>query len=199
MSLAPSSGLGVNVSRKKKPGRPKGTPDKLTPAVQAAIVASVTVGTPLKWAAARAVVSERSVTYWMSRGRQEKKGPYFAFFAAVQAAKAERLEVSLDRIEQAGQGGRVIERATTTTTRRDGSSVTHTVERFTRPDWLADAWFAERAHGDDFAGNRREVKELRTQLAAVLKAVASGQLSATPEAGQTVDPKVSGDAKPDSI
>lgn len=47
--------------------------------------------------------------------------------------------------------------------------------------WQAMAWILERRFPDRWAGNRKEMKELREQLTAILKAVDSGQLRTDPK------------------
>jgi hypothetical protein len=182
----------------KTKGRRNRTPDKLTPEVQKVIVDAVAGGVPRKYAAARAGVTPRAVELWVARGAKEKKGPYASFFSAMKKAEADRLAASVARIGRAAAGGQVIERTTTTTTRADGSSTTKTVEKVSRGEWTADAWFLERCHPDEFAGNKREVKELREQLVAVLKAVAHGRLAATAEDGTTA-PRIGGEADPSAL
>jgi transposase len=181
---------------KRKPG-PGRTP-KLDPAASRAICDAVAAGVPQKYAALRAGVSDRTVQLWVARGKREKSGPYVSFLSALKKAQADRLAASVGRIGRAAAGGQVVERTTTTVTKADGSATTKTTEKLLAPQWTADAWFLERTHPDEFAANRREVKELRDQLAALLKAVAGGKLQAVDPAGAPA-PRVGGDADPRSV
>ncbi len=188
---------------KKKPkGRPNRTPDKLTPDVQKVIIDSIAGGVPQRAAAERALVSKSVLEKWIARGKADEKakkaGPYLAFFTALKKARADRLAASVARIGTAAEGGAVIERTTTTITIGD-KTTTKVVERLSQGQWTADAWFLERCHPDEFAGNRREVKELREQLAAVLKAVTDGKLGTSNQDGKEVNPTVGGEAQPKSV
>ncbi len=184
--------------KKKKKGRRNRTPDKLTPEAQKVIVDAVAGGVPRKYAAARAGVAERTVREWVARGAKDKSGAYAAFFAAMKKAEADRLAASVARIGRAAAGGQVIERTTTTTTKPDGTVVTKCVEKVTRGEWTADAWFLERRHPDEFAGNRREVKELKDQLTTLLKAVNDGRIATTAEESAKT-PRIGGEAEPSAL
>ncbi|MBN9524101.1 hypothetical protein J0H58_37255 [bacterium] len=181
-------------ARKPGPGR---TP-KLDPAASKAICDAVAAGVPRKYAALRAGVAERTVRDWLARGRREKSGPYSAFLAALKKAEADRVAASVGRIGRAAAGGQVVERTTTTTTKADGTSTSKTTEKLLAPQWTADAWFLERTHPEQFAANRRELQELRAQLAALLKAVADGKLRPADPARPPA-PRVGGDADPAAV
>jgi hypothetical protein len=169
----------------------------LTPDVQRVIVESVAAGVPRKYAAMRAGVTERAVYLWLSRGKRESKGEYYSFYSALKKAEADAVAVRVARIARAGQGGQVVERTTVTTTNAKGETTTRTAEKLAPGQWTADAWLLERRH-EEFAANRREIKELRAQLAALVKAVEDGRLAATPAAGAPA-PRVGGDADPKSV
>lgn len=190
------------MARKPK-GRRNRTPDKLTPETQKVIVEAIAAGVPQRHAAERAGVTAWTIQHWMRRGKKDRSGVYSHFFSAMKKAEADRLAASVARIGLAAKGGQVIERTTTTTskTTKDGTTITNTktVERIAPGQWTADAWFLERRHPDEFAGNRREVKELRDQLAALLKAVTSGKVRIADPDVEEVTPKVGGDADPKSV
>ncbi len=133
---------------------------KLTPKIAAAIVKHIAAGVPRKHAAAAEGIVEDTIYKWMRRGRKGTAldDPYVKFFYAMKKADAQSVIRRVKRIEQAGKDG----------------------------TWQADAWHLERVHDKEFAGNKREIKELREQLAALIKAVESGKLA-------TADPKVKED------
>src|SRR5262249_37238654 len=146
---------------------------------QKIIIDGVAAGVPRHFAAERAGVDDSTVRRWAIRGRREKSGIYCTFLTALKKAEADAVAACVARIRRAAQGGQLVERTTTTTTRKDGSSTTKTVEKVAPGQWTADAWWLERRHPDEFAGNRREVRELREQLAALIKLVGDGKLGAT--------------------
>jgi hypothetical protein len=182
------------VAKSKRTGRIP----KLTPEVQTAIVRDIAAGVPREHAAERASIHRATLFRWLARGRKDRTGPYRDLCDAVKKAEADALAASVARIRRAAQGGQVIERTTITTTKPDGTVVTKSVEKVTRGEWTADAWWLERRHPDEFAGNRHEAKELREQLQAVLKLVSDGKLGATPPAGPTAD-ALGGEAAPESV
>lgn len=149
---------------KKKAGRRNRTPDKLTPEVQKVVIDSIAAGVPQRQAADRAGIHEWTIWKWMKRGKEDKTGVYRQFFQAMKKAEADRLAASVARIGKAAQGGQVIDRVTTETTKvgKDGTSTTtkKTVEKVAQGQWTADAWFLERRHPDQFASNRSEIKNL---------------------------------------
>jgi hypothetical protein len=183
----------------KKPKR--GRIPKITLEIQHQIAGDVRKGVPQAQAAIRAGITERCLCLWMAVGKKAKSGPHFQFFQAIKKARADRLEASVARIEAAAKGGAVVERTSKTEIRTlaDGTILTtETVsERTAQPQWTADAWFLERQHPDEFAGNKREVKELREQLAALVKAIGNGQVKTVNPQSQA-DPGVSGNRAIDS-
>lgn len=134
-------------------------PSLLTDAARSAIVASIEAGNFHVTAADAAGIGERTLTTWLSRGRQEderldlpgvrakrSEEPYRRLWADAQRARA-RAEVDrVAEIQAAASGGAVVE--TRTTTYADGR--TEVVERRQAPDWRAAAWCLE--HGP--AGSR---------------------------------------------
>jgi hypothetical protein len=182
------------VAKSKRTGRIP----KLTPEIHAAVVRDIAAGVPREHAAERASIHRATLFRWLARGRKDRAGPYRDLCDAVKRAEADALAASVARIRRAAQGGQVIERTTTTTTRKDGSSTTKVVERMTAGQWTADAWWLERRHPDEFAGNRHEAKELREQLKALLKLVSDGKLGATAPAGPTAD-ALGGEASAQSV
>lgn len=176
----------------------KGRAPKFNQEAAQIILAAVADGVPDKYAARKAGIGERTLARWKSLGRQQKKNEYTAFVAALKKAQSQRVAASVERIQAASRGGFVVETTTVTTTNSKGVTVTRTHEKRLPPQWTADAWFLERRHADEFASNKREVKELREQLAAILKVLASGKFQAT-DTGSPVVPKVGGEADPNAV
>ena len=154
------------------------------------VLAAVADGVPEKYAALKAGITSRTLDRWKAKGREQQSGEFASFLSALKKAQSQRVAASVERIQAASRGGFVVEKTTVTTTR------TH--EKKLPPQWTADAWFLERRHADEFASNKREVKELREQLAAVLKVLASGKFQAT-DTGSPVVPKVGGEADPNAV
>jgi len=133
-----------------------GRPTKLTPAVQQALVTAVTAGVPLASACALARVDYATVCEWRHRGEGRQKHRcrtrlYADFADALRAAFAKDEARRVARIEQDGRGGVVLYRKTTTYD--DGRVVTE--ERYTPPDWQADAWYLERARWQTWSKKER--------------------------------------------
>lgn len=129
----------------RKPRR--GPIPKLDAAVSKAVCEAVAANVPLKYAAQRAGVSERSVMRWLAAGRAAKSGPYKAFVAAVKKAEADAVAFNVTMIRRAASERDVV--TVKETKRPDG-----TVERVTTTkrefDWCAAAWLLERRHPKDF-------------------------------------------------
>ena len=54
-------------------------------------------------------------------------------------------------MRRAGRGGELLERTTEVVEKDDGTVVTRTTERWTAPDWRANAWWLERQFPEEFA------------------------------------------------
>ena len=67
---------------------PGGRPTKLTPAVQARIVAHLRAGNYIETAAAAAGITKETLYDWLRRGAAETFGPHRQFSDAVQEAQA---------------------------------------------------------------------------------------------------------------
>lgn len=162
------------------------------------VLAAVADGVPEKYAALKAGITSRTLDRWKAKGREQQSGEFASFLSALKKAQSQRVAASVERIQAASRGGFVVEKTTVTTTNAKGVTTTRTHEKKLPPQWTADAWFLERRHADEFASNKREVKELREQLAAVLKVLASGKFQAT-DTGSPVVPKVGGEADPNAV
>lgn len=121
---------------------------KLTPALHKAIVKGVGEGLPYKFAAQKAGASERSMMRWMAVGRHaaDESGPHWQFWHDVKKAESGRVAKELRHVTRAS-----------------------------RKTWQAAAWYLERRHDDEFGSGKREIQDLRKQLAQVVTAL--GQLA----------------------
>ncbi|HLN29660.1 MAG TPA: helix-turn-helix domain-containing protein [Gemmataceae bacterium] len=125
-----------------------GRKPKLTKELQDRLCELIRAGNYYSVVCRQCGISVSTFNEWLRRGLNKetagrKTQPIYAAFAtAVQKAKAEGEMLSLARIRQAARGGDVIARETIT--RSDGTQVHR--EKYSRPDWQADAWFLERRH-----------------------------------------------------
>jgi hypothetical protein len=144
----------------------------LTPALQQAIVQAVSGGVPYYQACLLAGVKTSTATEWLARGEgrdpDRRQTPALATFAAAIArAKAQDEARRLLRINQAGQGGAVVTRKTTTYP--DGRIVTQ--EEYAPPDWRADSWHLEHCYPDRYM--RKVQADLRLRIEAMAQEVAA--------------------------
>ena len=74
---------------------------KLTPDVVEALTSAVRAGLPIKHAALRAGVSDRSVFSWLQRGRECKGGKHADFLRAMERAQADSVAILVAKVAQA--------------------------------------------------------------------------------------------------
>ncbi|MEW1657858.1 hypothetical protein [Streptomyces sp. NPDC093707] len=139
-------------------------PRLMTDAVIDRLVEGSRMGMSLGTAAEYAGISRRTLTYWLTRGREEALAisagqhpnapevPYVDLFDKVTSARAQAAARAIAQIQRAGAGGAVLEE----TTRRFRDSVTGQVVEETTvkrqvPDWKASAWYLTHQHGTDYA------------------------------------------------
>ncbi len=143
----------------------RGRPSILTEQLQAEIVKRISVGNYAVVAAIAAGVQRSTFYAWIARGRKQKRGRYRSFLLAVRRAESEAEVQAVAIIRQAMKGGQVLERVQRT--KRDGSDEKH--EKFSKAEWLAAKWFAERRHAgrwgrketEEIAKLAREIAQLR--------------------------------------
>lgn len=143
-----------------------GRPPELTPEVQAKIVKAITAGAPRRIAAISSGIGEKTLYTWLSRGKRDRKGKYRQFRQAVEAAEADCISRYVAVIKDAAGPRKV---RTTKVIRTPEGDRTEVIEK-DEIDWGAAAWFLER-RTDEFADHRREVKELRKQVAELVDIV----------------------------
>jgi hypothetical protein len=117
-------------------------PTKLTPEIQAAIVARVEAGNYPEYAVESVGISASTYYSWMRKGKKAKSGPFLQFSKAVKKAKATEQIENVLHIKQAMKGGKLIER--TTITKKDGT--TQTTEKYSQGIWQAASWLLERKY-----------------------------------------------------
>lgn len=156
-STAPSS-------IKPKPGKSAGRPSSFTDEVKSKILTAIAAGNSLTTSAQYAGINYETLRLWLKRGEHgEQTDPeYFGFFGAVKKAEADAEALSIGRIRQAAKGGQIIERTTITTERTSKNGVTTTTtrstERYSPPQWQADAWWCERKNPTQWGRNDRVTK-----------------------------------------
>lgn len=151
-----------------------GRTPKLTPAVRQALVDAIARGQSRAVATELAGIGERTLFRWLARGRSENKGEYWQFWQEIKKAEAQAVAEAVSVIRRAAERDEVTVKRTVGP---DGSVTTVTTTR-TVLDWTAAAWWLERRYPREWANNRREVKELRQQLAALVQAIERGRFSA---------------------
>ena len=140
-------------------GRPVARGIKLTPERQEKMVQAIALGTPFITACRYVGINPDTGFEWLRKGEYPAKAPIYAGFAeAIAHARAQDEMRRIGRIEQAGRGGAVVYRKTTTYT--NGRVVTE--ERTAPPDWQADSWHLERSQPDVWG--RRERLDVRLSI-----------------------------------
>jgi transposase len=162
----------------------------LTSDVQERICQALADGNTRRDAAIVAGVSERTLYYWLARGKKARRPPYLQFLQRVKKAKAEAVTGSVARIRQAAVGGQLLK--STVTTRRDGTTVAEEV--YGKGEWTAAAWWLERRRFNDWAlkdrGKLTELAAAVKQLEAEVHAFRAEQAraAAAPPAGRAASP-----------
>ena len=91
-------------------------------------------------------IGERTYYDWLERASKDEseESIYSQFSQAIKRAESDAEARRVERIEQAGIGGGLIRRRTTTT--KDGTEILD--EQYAQPNWLADMTHLERRHPD---------------------------------------------------
>lgn len=134
----------------------RGRPTKLTPALARTIADAVRQGVPLTVAGESVKVAASTLLEWLARGEDrvaERPATdlYADFAESIKKARADDQARRLARLEQAATGGAVLHRKTIT--KPDGTVVIE--EKYTEPQWTADAWHLERSDPDHWARKER--------------------------------------------
>lgn len=154
---------------RRKPRRPPRIPAVMmrprlmTDTVIERLVEGSRMGLSLGNAAEFAGISRRTLTYWLTRGRDQALAisagqrptaaevPYVDLFDKVTTARAQAAARAIAQIQRAGAGGAVLEEVT----RKFRDSVTGEIVEETTlkrqvPDWKASAWYLTHQHGTDY-------------------------------------------------
>jgi transposase len=138
-------------------------PRLMTDTVIERLVEGSRMGLSLGNAAEFAGISRRTLTYWLTRGRDQALAisagqrptaaevPYVDLFDKVTTARAQAAARAIAQIQRAGAGGAVLEEVT----RKFRDSVTGEIVEETTlkrqvPDWKASAWYLTHQHGTDY-------------------------------------------------
>ncbi len=140
-----------------------GRPSAFTDETKTKILTAIAAGNTLRTSAEYGGITYETLRAWLRKGDvgEEK---FSVFSAALKKAQADAEALSVGRIRQAAKGGAIIERTTITTERTSKSGMatttTRTTERYSPPQWQADAWWLERTR-DEW---RRHDKVTRTNF-----------------------------------
>jgi hypothetical protein len=115
-------------------------PIKLTPETQERVLKAIRAGNTREATAEYAGIGRSTLYRWIELGERRKKGIHREFWDALKKAESECEIRNVGIIQLACQGGEVIERKTIR--KQDGA--TEVVEKYTRADWTAAAWWLER-------------------------------------------------------
>lgn len=137
------------MARRRATGRPSLL--RTDPRIAEAIVEAVEAGVPVGAAARAAGIPKQTVSAWLARGSREQRGPFRDFADSVARARARATARNLVELRRAARGGQILQRLTETIEHENGSVTTKTTERWTAPDWRANAWWLERQFPEEFA------------------------------------------------
>ena len=133
----------------------KGQIPKLTDAdLRKKLVDLLRKGVPRKFAAQAVGIADRTLCYWLEYGRKNKNDIYASFLAEVKKAECEAVSVNVQNILRAA-----------------------------KKNWTASAWWLERRHPEEFGTDRKEIKELKAQMAVLMAQVGRLRSESVP-AGQ---------------
>ncbi len=122
----------------------RGQPTKLTAIAVRKIIQGVKLGMPLKFAAQRAGVTERSVQMWLADARKGANGLKASLLSGIKHAEGDFIAQNLKVIDKAAKN----------------------------KNWQAGAWLLERRYNEFFSANKAEYVALRKQVAELLKQLA---------------------------
>lgn len=133
---------------------PAGRPTKLTPELQARMLALLRAGNYVETAAAACGLAKKTFYNWLQKGARAKGGEYHEFAAAVEKAMGEAEARDLLTIDKAAQGYDV---TVVKETVSNGVVIDREVKNSRRFDWQAAAWRLERKFPDRW-GRRERVE-----------------------------------------
>ena len=131
---------------------------KYSEEIRAAICDAVAKGVPEIYAAQAAGIDRGTLSRW--------KRKHSALCHGIKEARAQAIQVRVERIEKAAKGGQEIEVTEKVIKHKDGKIEKITIRKKTSPQWTADAWYLERQFCEQFGLNRLDLKELLKLLRA---------------------------------
>ena len=125
--------------------------NKIDPSIISSLCDSLIEGNYLSTACESMGLNYNTVDEWLRKGsnksiRGGNSKIYKDFTKQIKKSQAIAEAGRLKRIDIAGKGGQLIE--IKVITKKDGSQ--ETIQRFSLPQWQADAWFLERTRPDKF-------------------------------------------------
>ncbi len=148
----------------------RGRTPKLTPELLAAFCDALAGGLSRAKAAAVVGIAPKTVCRWVQAGRAGRSADHVLFVREVRAAEARFVASQLAVVRRAAEPR--VERLTRTTTRPDGSTTVEVTER-EACDWHAAKWLLECKDRETFGPHRRELTDLRKELAELRRSIAS--------------------------
>lgn len=115
-----------------------GRKTKLTNEIQEQICKYVRLGIPLKFAAEACGIGERTIYYWIERGKKSTRGKYLQFLQSIKKAEAESIIKDVAILEKSAHEG----------------------------SWQAAAWKLERRY-PEFFGKKEKMEhsgEIKTKI-----------------------------------
>jgi predicted transcriptional regulator len=130
-----------------------GKPTRLTQDALDKIVEGVKLGMPMKFAAQRAGVTERTVQRWIVDAKNGANGLKASLLSGIKEAEGDFVAQNLKVIDKAARS----------------------------KQWAAAAWLLERRHNEYFSANKAENVLLRKQVSELLKQIAETRGTSAPQ------------------
>jgi hypothetical protein len=135
-----------------------GRDTKFTPERRASILADLAAGLTRVCASERAGIADRTLRRWLAKASND---PAMAsFLSAIKKAERDAEAKNVRIILAACEGGQVLDRKTTTHTKRDGTTETEVTEKYSQGQWQAAAWWLERKFPESWGKDAELLREV---------------------------------------